>query len=271
MPLWRKLYVKIVDSPDVNDMPDDFTRLLWVILPLQLDRRGRGLDNSAWVRSKCFPLREDVTVAMVDAALEWYAERRMIERYEDNGRRLFWLPKWHKYQGKCDREAESDRAAPSSYEGDDAPPPELPPYSGPTHELVPTSSRLEESRVEESRGVQETSPTAPAYATPTNLDGWIALLKVPPPKTNRTAILHGMGEALWPDYETQPFSRFGQVAKRVGGSERLAQLMWTAQAGRVTGDYLAYCEAMSKRSGTVSGKSTLDRNMDTIAAWGEPE
>jgi hypothetical protein len=69
MPRWRKLHTKTVDSFDFNDMPDDFTRLLWTLLPLGLDRSGRGIDNSAWVRSKIFPLREDVEAADVAAAM----------------------------------------------------------------------------------------------------------------------------------------------------------------------------------------------------------
>ena len=44
MPTWRKLHVKATESLDINDMPDDFHRLLWVMLPLGLDREGRGLD-----------------------------------------------------------------------------------------------------------------------------------------------------------------------------------------------------------------------------------
>jgi len=71
MPQWRKLHSKTLDSLDVNDMPDDFTRLLWVILPLILDRCGRGIDSAAWVRAKAFPLREDVTPEAVATALDW--------------------------------------------------------------------------------------------------------------------------------------------------------------------------------------------------------
>lgn len=115
MPKWRKLHTKTIDSLDLNDMPDDFTRLLWVLLPLQLDRCGRGLDNPAWVRSKVFPLRQDVSVEMVADALDWYEKRHMIERYEVDGRSYFWIPTWHKYQGNTDREADSEFPAPSSY------------------------------------------------------------------------------------------------------------------------------------------------------------
>lgn len=42
MPKYRKLWIKTVESHDINEMPDDFTRLLWVLLPLGLDSEGRG-------------------------------------------------------------------------------------------------------------------------------------------------------------------------------------------------------------------------------------
>ena len=35
MPLYRKFWVKTTESQDINDMPDDFTRLLWVLLQSQ--------------------------------------------------------------------------------------------------------------------------------------------------------------------------------------------------------------------------------------------
>lgn len=36
MPQWRKLHTKSLDSLDINDMPDDFCRVLWLMLPLAL-------------------------------------------------------------------------------------------------------------------------------------------------------------------------------------------------------------------------------------------
>lgn len=112
MPTWRKLHVKATESLDINDMPDDFHRLLWVMLPLGLDREGRGLDNPAWVKAKIMPLRVDVTPDMVSAAMEWYETRGMIERYQVNGRAYFWLPTFVHYQGNNTREAESEYPAP---------------------------------------------------------------------------------------------------------------------------------------------------------------
>ena len=68
MPQYRKLFLKIIESDDVNDMPDDFTRLAWTWLPLILCREGRCIDNAALVRSKLFPMRADVTADQVGAA-----------------------------------------------------------------------------------------------------------------------------------------------------------------------------------------------------------
>lgn len=108
MPQYRKLWVKSLESLDINDMPDDFTRLLWVLLPLGLDREGRGMDSSSWVRSKIFPMREDVSNKMVQKAMDWYADRGMIKRYLVAGRRYFYIPTWSRYQGDTIKEAASN-------------------------------------------------------------------------------------------------------------------------------------------------------------------
>lgn len=112
MARYRKLHVKAVESLDINDMPDDFTRLLWLMLPLGLDREGRGLDNSSWVKAKVMPLRGDVMLAMIEGALAWYAKRGMIVRYKVAGRAYFLVPSWHKYQGATDKEAASEYPEP---------------------------------------------------------------------------------------------------------------------------------------------------------------
>lgn len=120
MPQWRKLHTKITESLDVAEMPDDFTRLLWVLLPTQLCREGRGVDNPSWVRSRVFPMREDVTLKMVGAALDWYEHRGMIARYEVEGRRYFCVPTFRRYQGNTEREAQSEYPAPPDAVGCDA-------------------------------------------------------------------------------------------------------------------------------------------------------
>lgn len=155
MPQWRKLHSKIVDSLDVNGLPDDFHRLSWVLLPLCLDSEGRGLDDATWLRSKLFPLRRDVTPEMLEAVMKQLAERGMIVRYTADGRGYFHLPNFHKYQGKTDREAPS------------ALPPPLKIGSGPGHELVTTYSPLEERRGDKRRkhaGEKQPPARPPAVA-----------------------------------------------------------------------------------------------------------
>lgn len=146
MPQWRKLHAKIVDSLDVNEMPDDFTRLTWTLLPLALDSEGRAHDDPSWVRAKLHPMRRDVTLEMIEAALCWYAERGMIFRYEVNGRHYFHVPTFGIYQGKTDREAASVIPEPVKRTRKTAKTtlPETPKSrSGVTHEPVRTGSSLD--------------------------------------------------------------------------------------------------------------------------------
>ena len=136
MPRYRKLHVKSVESHDINDMPDDFTRLFWVLLPLGLCREGRGLDNAAWIKSKLFPMRLDVTSAIIEGVMQWLDERGMIQRYIVDGRPYFCIPNgtWHKYQGTTIREAETEYPPPPDW---------TPPNSGPTQDPLTTSSGLD--------------------------------------------------------------------------------------------------------------------------------
>jgi hypothetical protein len=107
MPEWRKLHAKATQSFDLNEMPDDFSRLLWVMLPLGLDREGRGIDNPAWIKAKVMPLRTDVSLEQVAAALDWYAARGMLVRYAVGGHGYFYIPTFGHYQGNTTREAPS--------------------------------------------------------------------------------------------------------------------------------------------------------------------
>ena len=72
MPKYRQLHCRIVESFSVNDMPDDLTRLIWILLPIALDCEGRGIYSPAWVRSKIMPLRKDVTDDQISNALAWF-------------------------------------------------------------------------------------------------------------------------------------------------------------------------------------------------------
>ena len=107
MPKYRQLHYKIIDSFDFNEMPNDFTRIVWVLLTLVLDSEGRGIDNMAWVKSKMFPMRNDVDIAQLIEVFEWFANRKMVIRYEINCRKYFYIPTFKTYQKGTEKEAAS--------------------------------------------------------------------------------------------------------------------------------------------------------------------
>ena len=112
MPRFRKLHTKTVESLDLNEMPDDTHRLFWVLLPTQLCREGRAVDNPAWLKSHIFPLRQDIDISDVMDIMRWLEVNKMIVRYEVDDRNYFYVPTFHHYQGDCSREAESNYPPP---------------------------------------------------------------------------------------------------------------------------------------------------------------
>jgi len=149
MPKYRKLHTKITESMDVNDMPDDFTRLVWTLLPLALCREGRCIDHPGFVRSKIMPLRSGVDGNMKDA-LDWFAERGMIERYEVRGRNYFFVPTFLEYQGNTTKEAESNYPEP------------LQSKSGVTPELVKSKSATDSDTDSDAEADSDTTADASA-------------------------------------------------------------------------------------------------------------
>lgn len=125
MPLWRKLHVKLIDSDDVNEMPDYFIKYLWLLLFLILDKEGRGKFKAGWVKGRALPEDNHATLEMVQEAIEYFRDHKMIRVYEVDGKNYFDVPTWHDYQN-------TDREGPSV----------LPPYSDEAHELFMSHSGL---------------------------------------------------------------------------------------------------------------------------------
>ena len=107
MPKFRQLHTQIVNSFDFAEMPNDFTRVLWLMLIVIVDSSGRGIDSPAWVRSMAFPLRQDVEIEQVEAAMAWLESRSMISRYQVEGRRYFEINTFRSYQSGLENEAKS--------------------------------------------------------------------------------------------------------------------------------------------------------------------
>jgi hypothetical protein len=126
MPKWRKISTDLPNSLDFEAIDDDFIRLMWIMMILVADREGRGLAHLMWLKSKMFPLREDVTTEHIHEGLYKLRDLGLITVYIDDDRAYFQICSWGKYQTNTRKEAPSQYPAP--------------PNSGVTPDLVPTYS-----------------------------------------------------------------------------------------------------------------------------------
>ena len=126
---WRKVWDRAAFSRDINAMPDDFTRLFWIMLPIALSRDGTTLADFSYLKGKLFPLRRDVTDIMISDALEWCVNRGMVLRYEVDGESYIYQVSFREDQGPRGREAPS-------------------PFPLPPDIKSSTDSRVEENRIE---------------------------------------------------------------------------------------------------------------------------
>lgn len=155
MPQYRKLYTKSLESLDITSMPDDFTRLTWLMLPLICCREGRGMDYPTWLRSKLYPLRQDVSDTMVKDAFDWFASHKMIVRYEVDGRKYFHIPTWSEYQGNTTKETPSIYPGPELVKSKSRPTPEQSKSNdGQSLPLVNNESASEDDSEDESESVE---------------------------------------------------------------------------------------------------------------------
>ncbi len=148
MPKYRKLHTCTLDSLDLAAMPDDFTRLTWLMLPLIMSRDGTTLDHSHYLRSKLYPLRDDVTVEMVEGAIAWFKTKGMIQGYCAEGRDYLWIPTWPKFQGTSDKEAPSTFPTPPAVQSESVPTPGLV-----QSESVPTPAQCSVVQIQSSSSV----------------------------------------------------------------------------------------------------------------------
>lgn len=93
----RIIKESIHESEKVNRMTD-FQFRLWVNLIAYVDDYGRGDARPAIIKGKCFPLRERLTNADIDAALRALAGIGCVSLYEVDGRPYLCFPHWESHQ-----------------------------------------------------------------------------------------------------------------------------------------------------------------------------
>lgn len=233
---------------------DWMARDLWHGMIVVADDQGRLVGLPASVRSEVWPL-DDVSLAEVEGAIENLVGQGMIAVYQVENKVIIQIVNWWIYQKK-------QWAMPSDY-----PPPEhwidRTRHHGPGHKVMVENwdqpggfvythqvENQPENQVENQPGPYDSDSDKDkdddinGPALPANLAGWHSKLQN---ETNMPAILRLMVETLMPDLVEFPdFGYIGKTAKTVGGAGRLATLIWQASAQNVTGDLMAYCQAMAR-------------------------
>jgi hypothetical protein len=146
-------------------MPDDFVRVFWLLLTVSSDSEGRSIDNASWLRSKMFPMRDDVKSSQINGAVEWLANRGMIVRYSVNGRSYFYIPTFKMYQSGTDKEGKSVLPEPPDIINNNSEPTQEPVQnnSEPTQEPVRVNTNTESIQ-------HKAKPAGPVTAFPDKLN-----------------------------------------------------------------------------------------------------
>lgn len=93
----RSLKPEFAKDETLAELPRD-VRLHYALLWTYADDEGRGIDNPKLIKAELWPLDDDVTAEIVDG---WQAELERagrIQRYEADGKRVFWIVKFTDHQ-----------------------------------------------------------------------------------------------------------------------------------------------------------------------------
>lgn len=103
----RLIHKKICLSEQIHLLPNDTARLLYTWIIPQLDVEGRFYGDAQRVGSLIFPLRT-VKKKSIERYLKAMEEVGLIVRYEVDGQKFMWVPKFSVYQTlRKDREGKS--------------------------------------------------------------------------------------------------------------------------------------------------------------------
>lgn len=147
---------------------------------------------------------------------------------------------------------------------------EYPPHSDNPNADNPNAEKDHSSYTDSTdTDVEKDYPTGhtPGETAPTTFPEW--LLRVNR-STNKPGMLRYMFGVLFPGRDPPDYPYIGRVAKTVGGSGRLAELMWTASARPPTGDPLRFCMGIAKgqRRRQGNGKQPANAPGDSVEVQG---
>ena len=241
MPQWRKLHTKTTESWTLNEMPDDFHRLLWLLLPLISCREGRGQADPSWIKARALTLRGDVTIEDVSQAMDFYQQAGIIKRYLVNGRQYYVITNWEKHQGNTSKEAESIYPVPTDESFED--------YSRLTPDLLQSYESTEESGMEEN-GMEQGAKTAPAV--PSTFEQWQEGFQNAP---NQPGYVGTMLQWLYPAYYKTKKPNYGMLASMLKkhDSDYMLSLIFQHSARPPVGDPVKFVAGILQKDTTKHG------------------
>lgn len=113
----RSIHPDALKSQKLSDSSPEAERCYYRLLP-HCDDEGRAEDDATLLAAYCFPLREDITGAVINVWLNELNERHLLVRYVVEGRRFLQVLKWKQYQKPQHPKAS---ILPSPAEADDHP------------------------------------------------------------------------------------------------------------------------------------------------------
>ena len=135
----RTIRPEFYESETIGALSWD-ARLVFISLWSYAEDNGVNRDNARLIRGTCFAYDADVSVERIEAALDELESAGCIRRYTQNGKRLLWIPNFHRYQ-KIDRPSLTHFTPPEDgstdtreYSRDTSE------YSTPHHDTLPTHS-----------------------------------------------------------------------------------------------------------------------------------
>lgn len=103
----RLLKESIHQSERLNSL-SDFQYRVWVNLITYVDDFGRGDARPAIIKGTCFPLRERLSNADIEAALQALAGAGCVGLYEVDGKPYLYFPRWESHQNIRNKKSKYD-------------------------------------------------------------------------------------------------------------------------------------------------------------------
>ena len=222
---WIKLYHEILDDPKMGLLNDRLYRRTIEMFLMAGDNEKEGtlppIEHMAW-RLRVSP--EELETDLIELQRVGIVSAKGGDLYVTNfSKRQEPIPDVERKQRQRERDKKNK-------------------YYG--HE--PVTKRDGDTDTE----LTENAANAAANA-PTNLEGWIEILKK---SNNKQAVLLFMIKTIYPNLVDYPSYQYvGKVAKELGGAGRLAGLLWECAPKNPKGDILSYIKQFSK--GQIANKN----------------